>query len=776
MKSCALNLVSNCHTNEGERLEMSGDTPPRGFPHHLPPTVPAPGQYPQHRRPAAPSWAPGGVGGPFFGGNPGGGNRGGNTWGPSPVTNPAVCPPKVGNVIYGLQVFSGSPQSEGMDLSSTASSRVVDPAVHNGEQGGPINGQVKEGAVSVIAPNPLREEVRPCVGRDFPAQPAMAEEPPLPIPVALAQGHGVGEPAHSPKDRSGVNEAVDLAKPESPKETPVTAHSPPQQLGAAGEPAEGKLAPEVIEVPGSPPPRREPTPPLTQPQKELSPVKEEVTIKQDISPPRENFSPPRDSDSGEDTHSLKIVSPKDDPLSPEEEKKVVNGDDAVESLLENMFQGGGVESESKPPLQHSVIVTNSSHLTEDKVVAILEDKVEVKEETHDSMSSQSQEPMDVSTADPQGPLPTPDKKKFLEVEFELEKMFAGIEEDDKPVKGGDVEQSGETPPVVEKKRGRKPLGPKQKAKQAERKRKLKKDSIGGVPMGIPKTKRGSVGSGGQGRGQSASVDGSVGGMNRVRGPFVHIEGDRQNPEYVSVVNGGYRDEEERERGLNDSLQRRKTAKLKFVEGRVKGPDLYSSTLSARYNSQSADETWVCVFCKQRPHCERGLGGEPAGDLFGPYILNLSASGVGSESGVPSDQDVASEQKKRGGGKQLSLRAAGVADQFTASLAKKSKKSHAAQPPEAVGEKEVWVHEKCAVWAPGVLMVGSNLVGLPEAVSAALATKCSKCGEAGAGVGCVVGKCSNRSHYGCALLSSWSLDHSTFISRCPVHHLPSLTVK
>lgn len=35
--------------------------------------------------------------------------------------------------------------------------------------------------------------------------------------------------------------------------------------------------------------------------------------------------------------------------------------------------------------------------------------------------------------------------------------------------------------------------------------------------------------------------------------------------------------------------------------------------------------------------------------------------------------------------------------------------------------EVWVHEQCAEWAPGLCIIGSQLVGLDEAVWTALRT-------------------------------------------------------
>ena len=37
------------------------------------------------------------------------------------------------------------------------------------------------------------------------------------------------------------------------------------------------------------------------------------------------------------------------------------------------------------------------------------------------------------------------------------------------------------------------------------------------------------------------------------------------------------------------------------------------------------------------------------------------------------------------------------------------------------EREVWVHEKCAIWAPGIYLAGPHLVGLAEAVAASTVT-------------------------------------------------------
>lgn len=389
--------------------------------------------------------------------------------------------------------------------------------------------------------------------------------------------------------------------------------------------------------------------------------------------------------------------------------------DHVESLLENMFQG-----EVKP----SVIVANCSRpvLTEDKVVEILQDK--------DSSSP--------------NPIKEEPKDEFMKVESELEKMFAGIEEEEEKPPITEV-----TEPVIPSKKVKKQSKPRQrKSTDSVEVKKRKAKSERPRPK---KTKRE----------KENSNDSSTVSRN-FRGPYVHVQGPRENPSYVSVVNSGGREEEEKERG-----DRRKHQSL--VEGRVKGANLYSSTLSSKYNSQSVDATWVCIFCKQRAHCEGGLGGEPAGDLFGPYILTFPKVGD-PERGVPNDRDVAAEQKKKGGKAAASLRAIGAVDAFINNFSKKSKKSSVGVAEETGGEREVWLHEKCAIWAPGVYLAGPHLVGLAEAVSSAAVTRCSVCGVNGACVGCIRRNCQGRVHYGCGLSSGWVLDEEDYNSLCPTHSL------
>lgn len=400
-----------------------------------------------------------------------------------------------------------------------------------------------------------------------------------------------------------------------------------------------------------------------------------------------------------------------------------------------------------------------------------------------------------------------EKNPFIEVESELEKMFAGIVE---PTSEAMSENKLETStvPIDSKKL------PQATTKRPAKKRKVsnsrrpvdvfgsggssstvdstpKKKTTKRVSDGDKKTKKMKFDSGrdspigrkvGKGFQKDTSNDSVFPG--RSRGPFVHIEGSKDNPTSVVIVNSGVRPEDDETN--EKTAARRKHSTYHRSEGRParpQGSGLYSSTLSSRYDSHTPDTTWICVFCKRGPHCEGGLGGEPAGDLFGPYKILPSGGTDTVLSGTPSDKDVAEEQKRRGAGKQQSLRASGGIDNFVQKISKKSKKA-AAEDTEAAlkgmilipNDKnsreepgyEVWIHEQCASWAPGVYIVGSKLIGLEEAVWAASRTKCSHCGEAGAGIGCVTRGCPTRLHYGCALLSNWHLDEDTFIAKCSHH--------
>jgi hypothetical protein len=284
--------------------------------------------------------------------------------------------------------------------------------------------------------------------------------------------------------------------------------------------------------------------------------------------------------------------------------------------------------------------------------------------------------------------------------------------------------------------------------------------------------------------------------SRSRGPMVHIEGPRDSPYLVSVVNTPLRGEDEDggERGGNKkqpgSAVRRKIPSYhndldyrgKVTSGGGSASGMFSSTLSARYDAHTTDRTWICVFCKNGPHCSVG-GGGTSGDLFGPYLLTppdkLDVNGDGSAD----ERDITEEQKRTGGKNKCSLRGAQMVEQFCQKMSRKVQRSHSLDNEPVVGMVpvsssggdgkeedcyEVWVHEECAVWAAGVHVVGSRIVGLREAVWSAVHTVCSKCGEGGANVCCIRRGCEWRLHYGCARQQGWELDEEAYIARCGQH--------
>ncbi|XP_031842117.1 uncharacterized protein LOC116431186 isoform X2 [Nomia melanderi] len=293
---------------------------------------------------------------------------------------------------------------------------------------------------------------------------------------------------------------------------------------------------------------------------------------------------------------------------------------------------------------------------------------------------------------------------------------------------------------------------------------------------------------------------------RSRGPVVHVEGPRDSPLSIQVVNAPREDEEEKSKEKRKSVGNGSAGRSKRLShqndldyrGKVSRAGLFSSTLSSRYDAHTTDSTWVCVFCKQGPHSvipgdpsrpHPNLAGPhiapgtytvPAGvlsDLFGPYLIGKERL----EDGILSadEQEITTEQKK-GGKNKRSLRYAGLADQFTAKMGKKKRNSVESNTniiftgmtvlPGEEQRWEVWLHEQCAVWAAGVYMAGGRVTGLQEAVWDAAKSICDSCGLTGANIGCVKRGCKAVTHYPCALTKGWHLDTNQYIPKCNLHRV------
>ncbi|KAK7792268.1 hypothetical protein R5R35_013302 [Gryllus longicercus] len=457
---------------------------------------------------------------------------------------------------------------------------------------------------------------------------------------------------------------------------------------------------------------------------------------------------------------------------------------------------------------------------------------------------------------------TETKNPFIEVENELEKMFAGIVETSEPETQLKVAHSSPAPteesPGVKAleslstltstsevkrtlKRGR-PKGsrnssrrssdsifgtssvdstPKKKKKKQPKRpfedgpstsqaKKLKRSKmfLGENNRDSPLLKRKGAGlmksellSGTSVHASALYDSGSNTSSSRSRGPVVHVEGPRESPYSVTIINAPSRGEDEdgndkgsNKKQANSNTRRKNTVYHNDLEYRGKvsraggsGVGLFSSTLSARYDSVTTDPTWICVFCKQGPHTKTDRGTIGNGDLFGPYLVGKEKCDEGG-AGNPfsgcepsADERDITEAQKKGNKNKKSLRGAEMIEQFHQKMSKKIKRSQSTDlpmrgmipiAPSAGGKEEgcfeVWVHEACAVWAAGVYLVGSHIVGLQEAVWSSVRTMCSKCGEGGANVGCVRRACDLRVHYGCALDQGWDLNEESYIARCQKH--------
>nr|AGC92669.2 hypothetical protein [Heliconius erato] len=266
----------------------------------------------------------------------------------------------------------------------------------------------------------------------------------------------------------------------------------------------------------------------------------------------------------------------------------------------------------------------------------------------------------------------PTAASFVEVENQLEKMFAGIEEPTgtEPDKETEKKQTA-------KARKRRKSAPTKGEKKAS-----KRQSRASTGDDAPRRK-----------------------MARKKG----VEKKKDPPvkdAYDSVVNASANATEEDKRTADE-----------WRNG-LRARGLHASTLGLRYDASTPDASWLCAFCERGPH-HAGLG-----DLFGPYRLDVNCEDF-------RNLDEASKLR------------------FASSS----------------GGAEVWFHEACGVWAPGLLAAGSRLWGLAPAVCGARGAKCASCGKPGAALTCAARACKASTHVPCA--STWSLGED-FRALCPRH--------
>ncbi|XP_046386214.1 nascent polypeptide-associated complex subunit alpha, muscle-specific form isoform X2 [Ischnura elegans] len=276
-----------------------------------------------------------------------------------------------------------------------------------------------------------------------------------------------------------------------------------------------------------------------------------------------------------------------------------------------------------------------------------------------------------------------------------------------------------------------------------------------------------------------------------RGPYIRVEGPRDGPRRVTVVNVGSRgggnvgeDEDGGDKGASRARGRRKpgVGGAKVAKDGSRGGAKAAAPSGS--DSSQPDRTWVCVFCRRGSHAD-GLG-----DLFGPYFIGRdSPEDDDDEKSDRLEGDSAEAAGKTGKGR----RSSGVMDASANKGAKKAKRRWSVTTPgpgfslgsldgvatpanpnddsgDGTGNSrlEVWVHEECALWAAGLYQIGSRIVGLNEAVWSSAKMMCGRCGAAGANIGCVRRGCAQHLHYPCARDHGWQLDEEDFLASCPPH--------
>ena len=86
-----------------------------------------------------------------------------------------------------------------------------------------------------------------------------------------------------------------------------------------------------------------------------------------------------------------------------------------------------------------------------------------------------------------------------------------------------------------------------------------------------------------------------------------------------------------------------------------------------------------------------------------------------------------------------------------------------------GDKQKFVHENCALWAPNVFLdPAGKLKTVTKEIRRAMTIECSYCGEMGAPTCCIGNGCQKQYHYLCAVNGGCYLDWQKYLLYCPSH--------
>ncbi|XP_044758363.1 uncharacterized protein LOC123316381 isoform X2 [Coccinella septempunctata] len=448
-----------------------------------------------------------------------------------------------------------------------------------------------------------------------------------------------------------------------------------------------------------------------------------------------------------------------------------------------MVQEGLKEKEQKDGKKPSEICNDISFVP----VSVIKSKEEINENICQE-STVSESTTKVPT------LVTPAQKKethFVEIENKLEEMFAGIEDTADPLKTDDLnlEDSKLEDPLLEDSvavltcqdnvsstsndltmskatvKARKSKSKVSKNKEDDKKilsKKVNKKNLKNKKVVQKSTtiKTDTL--------KEVSYDSSSNASSaKLKGPFLHIKGPRGSPLSVSIVNTPTKDEDDAEK----KIKTKKFHDDSEYRHKVRSKGLHCSTLSNKYDAQTKDASWICVFCKKGPHTNERISGVgwsfPSGDLFGPYFVNMDCEEYERRFEDPYDKNFKSKKIIK------------VLEASKQPPTKKAKKRHSETDSDMVdpylgiveitnNSFEVWVHEDCLVWSPGVYLVGPKIIGLQEAVWTSCNVSCIRCNFKGANICCLYRGCMKVAHVWCARSLNWDFNEDCFKTFCDEH--------
>ncbi|XP_055838750.1 uncharacterized protein CG5098 isoform X2 [Episyrphus balteatus] len=419
------------------------------------------------------------------------------------------------------------------------------------------------------------------------------------------------------------------------------------------------------------------------------------------------------------------------------------------------------------------------------------------------------------------------KSTFEEVEYKLEEMFAGIEDEPQPVSAPAADDTANSevatdlslalalpPPKPtikddeedDEDSEHKPLSAIASTSNATQKRQhsTPKSEPGPAKKRVRLTKKsssnkknkGKAGTSGASTSKASTAQGnktknSVGGGSgskvvaskieepqpvaiaaepKLKGPYILVKPDGS----INVINAPIAEDDSEKvskvkKGPNTHADRSK----------IRG--IHMSTLGNKYDAETADATWMCVFCKKGPH-KFGLG-----DLFGPYIITTKCEDFEAAERDEGENEFVSRRKKSEMFQKTpySLPVVPSAHSNESNVNNKKKKKLVEPQSCTSSEKspedrffgmskvsdnsyEVWMHEDCSIWAPGVFLIGARIVGLENAVWSSTNYTCTICSLKGAMICCLQRGCGAKAHIPCARLSSWDLNESDFKTYCEKH--------